>query len=181
MLFYRIFPNAQSLLSLLQLVKKLQDEEELFRSPVDERGNRKLARINNSFPRERLVQHFKQGWLWYRDRSFYSLIVWCFSVDLNQFDRIDRNQMLIYIRKAVLKRSSYGVLVHNSKKEVGVFWLPPGFVEKWNFSLLILRSSLYKNSMAIGLLQEDTEKSKTAISLKRSEKQWYAISMKRFA
>jgi hypothetical protein len=42
-------------------LKEVQDEEERYRAPKDEHGNRTKTQKINSFPRDPIVHHFKEG------------------------------------------------------------------------------------------------------------------------
>ena len=60
-----MFPNIQSPVTLLNVLKKIQDEERRYSEPKDESGTRMLKRKRTPFPRSRIIWHFDEGYIKY--------------------------------------------------------------------------------------------------------------------
>ncbi|CAF0824157.1 unnamed protein product [Adineta steineri] len=94
-----IFSNVKPKKEVMRILKGIQDEEEHYRQSKDEHGNRTTSKNRNAFPREPIIEHFKQ-------------------VHYADFEQEDGKQILSYLRKPILRRSLYGVLLFNSEKKI---------------------------------------------------------------
>lgn len=61
----RMFPNIQSSVTLLKVLKKIQDEERRYSEPKDESGMRASKRKRTPFPRNHIIWHFDKGCIKY--------------------------------------------------------------------------------------------------------------------
>ncbi len=92
----------------MEILLDIQDIEKRFRM-----GTNMCA-----FPRARIVEHFSNNGMKQKFDLFVQSIIFVFSACLSDFDKVTREQILDYVEAPILYKSSYGILLYNSKREV---------------------------------------------------------------
>jgi hypothetical protein len=103
---------------VIEILLDIQDIEKRFRMPTDEHNKRTTTTKMNPFPRAPIVEHFRSNGMKWKFEFFVRPIIFIFSACLSDFDEVVREQILNYVETPILYKSSYGILLYNSKREV---------------------------------------------------------------